>query len=427
MNKLQEEAKRLRDANDFKGASNIYKKLYDDSADKWDGWGLALCFNKLKKYKEALLLSEKIYQEHPDFNFIKSTYALSLFMERIKQSSSSFDSKNLEKNLNMILHLEEDGRYFSGAAALETVDYFSKNNNWEKVYEISSKIDPNILSIESVKWEGKIFPSDREKWYLKITKACASLEKWIDCMNIAKKGLEDFPDVIWLKRSYALSYGNNGNIKEAIKLLEDLLYQKKDWFMYRDIARMHKKDSNLIEEKKYLIEGCFTSRGVSDPRFRWKMYYDLGCNLLKSGDTEYGKLHIQLAYAAKKEAEWPIGEDLHKIMTKHDIEEQFEKSAKQFIKELSVFWEQQKYKNKKKEVGKIKIILNSGNKEGKIFGSGFIKKAEEDQNYYFTFKDFKYKDRKLIKVGLEVVFYIEKSFDYSKGEKSEKAVNISFK
>jgi tetratricopeptide (TPR) repeat protein len=420
MNESQGKAKLLKDDGKFEEAAKIYKELYDKDGDKWDGWSLAFCFNKLKKYKEALSLSEKIYQEDGNFDYIRSPYAWSLYMAKINQKSSDFDAKNIEKNLDIILNLEKENKFWSGIALIQTLDHFSKNNNWEAIYRISKKIDPAILDNKSRMWEGNRISSDREKWYAKATKACEKLEKWTDCLEISKKGIEEFPNSsVWIERRYALSQGYSGYIDKSIALLKDVLIKKNEWFIYCDIAKMYRKNSNLIEEKNYLIQGCFLSKDKPDPGFRCEMYYELGCNLLTSNDyIEYGKLHIQLSYAVRKEEGWPIPENLQSVMKEYNIEEQFEKSGKQFINELSSFWEKEKpnlYADQEKKTGKIKVLIGDGS-------AGFISSSGDD--YYFTFANLNFNGES-VETGLEVSFFLEKSFDIKKQEDSFKAVEIS--
>jgi hypothetical protein len=65
--------------------------------------------------------------------------------------------------------------------------------------------------------------------------------------------------------------------------------------------------------------------------------------------------------------------------------------------------------------GRVKKILPHGR-------AGFIA-GEKGTEYYFTVKSFKGAQHRL-KEGLEVDFYIEKSFDPKKQKESEVAVNI---
>ena len=206
--------------------------------------------------------------------------------------------------------------------------------------------------------------------------------------------------------------------EKAIHLLKDLLIQKQDWFMYRDIARIYRKDSNLLEEKNYLIQGCFVSKNIPDPKFRWEMYYDLGCNLIASNELEYGKLHIQLALAVRTEEGWPIPDNLQSIINKYAIEDQFEKTGKQFIKELSFYWKKEKpnpYSGQVKKNGEIKAILPNGK-------SGFITSLDGD--YFFRFDKLNF-NKSQVKLGLSVSFYTEKTFDKKKDKESLMAVDIS--
>ena len=422
MKESQEKAKLLKDDCKFEEAAKIYKDLYDKNGDQWDGWGLAYCLCKLKKFKKALTLSEKIYKEHSDFEYIRSTYAWSLYMGKISQNSPDFDYKNIQKNLDIILALEQDRKFWSGKALYQAIDHFSKNNSWETVYSIGRKVDASFLDNESRVWKGKTISSDREKWYSKITKACEKLEKWNDCLEISKKAIEEFPNSssrVWLERRYALSKGHCGYIDQSIDLLKNVLTKKNEWFVYQDIAKMYFKGSNLEKQRDYLVLGCLLSKKNPDPGFRWEMYFSLGCNLLQFENyKEFGKLHVQLAYAVRNEEDWPIPEDLQNIMNEHNIEEQFEKSGKQFINELSSFWEKEKpnpYADQEKKTGKIKVLIGDGS-------AGFISSSGDD--YYFTFANLNFNGES-VEIGLEVSFFLEKSFDIKKQQDSFKAVEIS--
>ena len=40
---LQEKAKLERQSGNHEEAAKLYKQAYEQTSDKWDGWGLALC------------------------------------------------------------------------------------------------------------------------------------------------------------------------------------------------------------------------------------------------------------------------------------------------------------------------------------------------------------------------------------------------
>lgn len=415
---LQEKAKLERQSGNHEEAAKLYKQAYEQTSDKWDGWGLALCYNKLKNYKEALAISKEVYDSAPDFEYVKSTLAQALYLGKIKKISPDFSVEDIKKNIDTVILLEEERRFWTGPALLEGMSHFADNNEWETVYNLSKLKDSSVFSVEPAKFKnGKKGPSDREKWYLKAAKACLKLEKWDECQEICKQGLNDFPNEVWLKRDHALAVGYGGDVVQAIDSLNSLLKFQKDWFIYNDIASMYTLDSKLDEAKNSLILGCLQSLRIPNPEYRWEMYYNLGSLLVQTGDIEHGKLHFQLAYALRNEAGWKIPDILEEIMSKHEVETQFEKSAKQFTKELSSYWENQRpdpYEGKPSFHGTVKTILGNGK-------SGFI--SGEEKDYYFNFNEFK-GNRSLIEVRLPVTFYIEKSFDKSKGVESEIAVNI---
>ena len=49
INSEHQNADILRKNHQYKDAIDAYQKLWDETEDKWDGWGLALCLNKEKQ------------------------------------------------------------------------------------------------------------------------------------------------------------------------------------------------------------------------------------------------------------------------------------------------------------------------------------------------------------------------------------------
>ena len=216
--------------------------------------------------------------------------------------------------------------------------HFSTHGQWESVHDLSKLKNWTLFDKNPNKYKGKTWMSDRENWYLKAAKASFKLKKWDECNAVSKRGFEEFPKNIWLKRDYAISLGHIGNPTEAIKLLNDVLKIKKDWFIHMDIADMYILEPNLNQAKGILMNTCLKTMKLPKPEFRWEMYYKLGVLLVETDELEYAKLHFQLAYALRIENDWKIPELLENTMRQYKVETQFEKSASQFIKELSSYW-----------------------------------------------------------------------------------------
>lgn len=68
-NKAQE----LREQEKYSEALLLYKELWESTSpqDKWDGWGYALCLNKIKNYSTALEVSRKVLEIDNKFEYIQ--------------------------------------------------------------------------------------------------------------------------------------------------------------------------------------------------------------------------------------------------------------------------------------------------------------------------------------------------------------------
>ena len=67
----KQEANELRKKGDFSGALPIYRTLWQETGDKFDGVGLLCCLRKLDLFDEALVLADELIMKFPDFNWCK--------------------------------------------------------------------------------------------------------------------------------------------------------------------------------------------------------------------------------------------------------------------------------------------------------------------------------------------------------------------
>ena len=70
MDDKRESAKALKTEGNYQEALLLFKTLWEETKDKWDGWNLAYCYNKSKQFEEALDISKAVYASDKDFDFI---------------------------------------------------------------------------------------------------------------------------------------------------------------------------------------------------------------------------------------------------------------------------------------------------------------------------------------------------------------------
>jgi len=64
---IRQNASELRQKQKYAEALPLFKKLWEEENNKWDGWGYALCLRKLKKYEQSIEISENILKKYNNF------------------------------------------------------------------------------------------------------------------------------------------------------------------------------------------------------------------------------------------------------------------------------------------------------------------------------------------------------------------------
>lgn len=418
----RDKASSLRKQKNFQDALPLFETLWEETNDKWDGWNLAFCYNKCSNYTNALTISKEVYSLDNEFDYIKGQYAWSAYMLYIKDYKNDDDYDAIKSYGNGILKLTETRQedVFRQLTVLKLMDYCEKRRMWEELVSWSDKINAQVLNAEPFQTQknGKniTIPSNREKYYLKITKAYEKLENWGNCFEKSCDALNHFPDEIWFKRRKAISEGNIGDLDKAIEDLIKISLVKSDWFIFRDIAVLYAQNENFEKALDYIIDGCLVSINQPDPGFRWELYYDAALFLHKKDDIQMSEKHLLLSYSLRNNEGWKTPEVLSKLANVLNISLKSVEDTKGLFKKLKPFWEAYKFSKLPKHKGKIKTMLPNGK-------AGFI---TSDQGKDFYFKVFSYNgNSKQLVSGLTVEFFVQKSFDRVKKEKSFQAVNIS--
>ena len=418
----RDQATLFRKQGSFDKAIPLFEELWNETKDKWDGWGLANCLCKTKDFEKALNISKEVYKADTDFNLIRATYTWSAYMLHIKDFGTDDNYETLKSYGSGILKLSESNHedMFRQLTVQKIMEFCENKGMWDAVVAWSGKINGGILNNQpyEMKSNGKniTIPSNREKFFLKITKAYEKLEKWSDCLEKSCEALDHFPDEIWFQRRKAISEGHIGNIEQAIEDLTKISLVKSDWFIFRDIAVFYAKNGNIDKALDFIIEGCIASAKQPDPGYRWELYYNAASFLQKSGDTQMAKKHLLLSYSLRNNEGWKTKEVISTLASEMDLVLEGLMDTNNYLQELKQFWEKYKFANLPKHTGQIKTMLPNGK-------AGFIT-SNDGKDYYFKVFSFN-GSKKKIKSGFEVDFFVQESFDKSKNKKSFQAVNIT--
>jgi tetratricopeptide (TPR) repeat protein len=422
--KIREEAIELRKAKEFEKALPLFKELWDNlqPKNKWDGWGYVVCLNSLKNYSEAYRVAKEVILLYADFDYIISPFVFSSYMANIKDYPTDGDQNKLLEFVEEIITVAKNKKddLFYNKSVLYLMQYYSEKGKFKSVLQYAQHIDKKSLASDSFKGitaDGKKFvkPSDRESYYLKISKAMVRTEKYGDCIEICQEAANLFPQSVWFKWHMGVSLGKLNKHKEALKVLEPISLIKKEWFILKDISAIYYRIKSYDMAFKKFIEACNVSIRMPSPWNRWELYYLGSRILLKQGKKDIAQKHTALVYKLKEGQSWRVDEYLASEVQAEKID--IRSSYDDLYKELDMYWKEEGSKNKEYYTGIIKKILPNGK-------SGFIK-SDQGTDYYFIFKNIVNKQK--VSENDKARFSIQKSYDKAKNKETWEAVDISIR
>jgi len=427
LTQLQQQANELRAAGNYRQAVVIYGKLWNDTsteAGDWDGWGFAFCLLKLKKYTDALTICKQVRKRFPDFDGIRGVYAWAIYHTELKIPEVQDEDRFLSA-ADMITKITTQDDAFSPYThtVLHVLHYLSEKKPFpaELILKWTERLDPEKLSIEPFRFKstsGKLreHSSQREKYYLYRTKALNLVHNYDECLVLCEKALQEIDayhdgNKLWILRQQAIALRTKGLLDEAIERYMEILKDKKDWFVLKDLAEINITRENWDEALKFAASAAMAA-GDAD---RKAIIYDQIATIMQvQGNEDLALRHMALAFLIRLRNRWIILPDVMKKMA--PIVSSYPPERVLFA-ELRNFWEEVLFGANSRMRGKIINILANGK-------SGFIQ-AEDEQSYYFSFLNVHARKFE-IQAGKRVTFNLEKSYDKKKKEESIVAVNVRF-
>ncbi|SET45640.1 hypothetical protein SAMN05660297_02451 [Natronincola peptidivorans] len=392
--KLKDRAKELYEEGDYKGALEIYEELIQldqDVFEKSCKYNYMWCLYRVKVNNKNAFLKENIYQTREYIDYI-------------------------------LEHLSPKDMLFQ-ITVFKVLKYLKNRPNFdaEKINDWLDKLNPSILSDKAYYYEvegkQKAKSSNKEEWYALKSKACEKLEIFSECLRVSEEALDIFPQLhhsnnIWFKRRIAISKHKLGMTEEAINILKELLKQKKDWFIYKDISEIYYSLENYEESLDYALEAILKP-GEDDKKIN--LYWNVGMIFYRLNDQSNEEVFKTYSVKLRVDNGWKTSAEEKKYYEEHRdiIDSQLDKELR---KRVMMIAEKHKWKNKEKHYGVISKILQDHK-------AGFI--TNEKGSYYFRVTNIQGKKKRDLD-GKKVKFYLEKAFDKKKNRETENAVNITF-
>ena len=160
----KQKANNLRKAKNFEEALLLYRYLWKETGDKFDGAGLLHCLRKLKIFDEAVVLAEEIIDKYPDFDWCRKEVIWTLISGTLYKLEETEPLEKVLQTAQKIMDLNPDD-LAKKMIVFKVLKSAKFSNHWGIVNEWVVNIDPASLNTDPMMdSSGREGWSDQARW-----------------------------------------------------------------------------------------------------------------------------------------------------------------------------------------------------------------------------------------------------------------------
>lgn len=399
-------------------AGPIYRELWNEMHDPWDGWGYATCLRKARSSERALAVCDEILVVDPQHDPTLQLAAWCIF-DRLKASEHA--DANTVVAVHRVRQLTEataGGAYDQysaySKATTRAARLFDEAGRYDKVLELLEGLDPTRLDDKPyVDPQGKNQASELEKWHLGRTKALARTGNWESLLAACDAALNaritfHNGQWQWVQFRKARALHQLGRFAEARALLDQLSERSPHPVFCGELGAVHLALGDSVAARGWLARALLAHQDLG-PSVR--PLQQLAALLERNAENgEIAGLHYALVVAIRDEAGWPVSEELTAACARHasDLRE-----IGALRRALRPHWQQWSDAIATSAEGVIKSLIADG-------AAGFIA-GDDDVDYFFKRSDIL--EGEPVR-GARVVFEPAVGFDRKKDRESPVARRI---
>lgn len=426
----KQKANELRKAGNFEEALPLYRDLWKETGDSFDGAGLLQCLRKLELFDEAIPFAEDLIVKHPEFNWCRNEVIWTFISGLLYKLEENEPLENIIETAQKIMDLDPHG-LAAKVVVFKVLKSAKVYDDWGTINEWVIKIDPKSLSAEPMTdSSGRKGWSDQSLWYNYRIKGL--LERGGN--NEAEEVIELVDEISgqfaterkFFLRLKALAFQKLGNLGEAEKIYQNLCCGRRpDWWMVHEHARVV-RDLGRPEDALELMYRAASSHRKLETMV--SLFADIGKLCKSMGRNEEARAHLALCRYVREENNWSVSgiilidiNELNKIIGNNNEPT----SLKEALSICRGYWrslvgEKSELRGKIEDKRQIRNGLSGRVSLGKL-DHNFCFIITKDNESFFCFKKALPSG---IKNGDKVKFDAIPSFDKKKNKKSWKATNI---
>lgn len=161
----KEKANEFRKAGRFEKALPMYRNLWKETGDNFDGAGLLHCLRKLELFGEAISFAQELIVKHPKFDWCRNEVIWTLISGVLYKLEENEPLEKVVETAQKIMDMNPRG-LAAKMVVFKVLKSAKDYNDWETINEWVVKIDPNLLSTEPMTdSSGRKGWCDQSLWY----------------------------------------------------------------------------------------------------------------------------------------------------------------------------------------------------------------------------------------------------------------------
>jgi tetratricopeptide (TPR) repeat protein len=307
----KQKANGLRKAGDFEEALVLYRSLWKETGDRFDGAGLLHCLRKLELFDEAIILSDELIAKYPDFEWCRNEVVWAYIQGVLNKLGEEEPLEKVIKIANKIMNLHATG-LAAKLTVFKVLRSAKSSNHWEVVNEWVTKIAPNSLSTKPMTDDsGREGWSDQSLWYNYRINGIIKKGDAKEAINTVDEILERFPKQRkFFLRLKAVANYLLGNFSESEKIYRNLCSgYKPDWWMLHEYAKVV-RDMGRGEDALKLMYQASIARSKLESMV--SIFVDIGMLCKDLGRYEEARAHLVLCQYVRNEKGWIVPESIIK-------------------------------------------------------------------------------------------------------------------
>ena len=141
----KQKANELRKAGKIKEALPLYRNLWKETEDKFDGAGLLHCLRKLELFDEAIVFADELIVKYPDFEWCRNEFIWTYIQGVVNKLGEEESLERVIEIANKIISFRPTG-LARKLTVFKVLKSAKSSKHWEIVNEWVTKIAPDSLS-----------------------------------------------------------------------------------------------------------------------------------------------------------------------------------------------------------------------------------------------------------------------------------------